>query len=404
MKTHTFLSLAFLYVLFSCRNQDFGASSCMENPGQDKLLIFVGEKIDVTEMEQDISEDSFALPYAKFKAKYKIIEKVCGDYSRNTIEFIVYDHYGRPQFENYKTVLLYVSMYKDTFYHERYLYDALYKTKDGQWASPYSSMSYDLADSTKNRIKPHKMEFLNEVSFDVKGRSRRSLEEFFPSPYYKVENKKAKALYGNYVAELVQLKKEGVLKARGYYGNPDSTNKVKIQDVTLTDIKQQEVIQYKENEVVDTFYKFFEAVKRVDAERIRKMSRPNVICSVCEEPPRFDYENNFETIDSFIISAFRFFHFSQLGQEIENRTYVVSAEKRDTTYDTHTKSNEIIIYKISFTTYSDIESNTVKQAHDFEFIKINGKLLFYGMSTNIESYSSVGDRIRRSERYFKKSN
>lgn len=393
MKTHVFLLLAFSCILFSCRNRNFRDSSCMENSGQDKLLIFIGEKIDVTEMEQDISRDSYALPFAKFKAKYKIIEKVCGDYSRNTIEFIVYDHYGRPQFENYKTVLLYVSRYKDTFYHERYLYDALYKTKDGQWASPYSSMNYDLADSTKSRIKPQKMEFLSEVSFDVKGRSRRSLEEFFPSPYYKIENKKAKALYGNYVAELVQLKEEGVLKNRGYYGNSDSVGKIKVSDVSLSDIASDERIEVNDPQLVNTFYKLIDAFKRRDTVLIRRMSLSNVYCSVCEEPPRSDYENNIETLDSFIVSVNKYFPFTQLMLEIENKVHHVSAikinSKEPENYQIGQKG-KFIIYKVSFITISDFGKNRIMQSHDFEFIKVDGEYKFYGMETKHLSSIRIG--------------
>lgn len=380
----------------------------MENLEEDELLILIGEKIEIKKLPDNKEDCTSTHCYDKFAGQYKVIKKICGNYNKNEITFLIDGYYDKPYFADYKNCLFYLSRKrnsKDTFALLTYQFDDVYRTKDGEWASPFSSRNYREYDSTKGNIKPRRIEYVEDVTYNVKGFSRNKLNRHFPSSYFTINNKTAIAQYGNYVEELVQMKKEGLLKSWGYFGPRDTTeNKVMVQDVTLSDIKQQEYVQYKKNEVVDTFYKFFEAVKRVDTGRIRKMSMPNVICSVCEEPPRFDYENNFETIDSFIISAFRFIHFSQLGQEIENKTYIVSAEKRDTSHDNHAKSNEIIIYKITFTTYSDIEETTVKQTHDFEFIKSNGILLFDGMRTNIEGYSSEQDRIRRSERYFKKSN
>jgi hypothetical protein len=37
----------------------------------------------------------------------------------------------------------------------------------------------------------------------------------FPEPYYKIDGKKASAVYGNHIDELFSLKQRGVLKARG---------------------------------------------------------------------------------------------------------------------------------------------------------------------------------------------
>lgn len=402
MKMPLLLFTFFAGLLFSC-NRNNSKSSCMENEGK-KLLIFIGEKIEVKE---DTTVYFIDLPYGQYKCRYKILEVICGNYDKKEISFIAYDHYGMPAFSDYETSLLYVynkPTSNDSFYHVNYQYDALYKTKDGKWASPYSFMNYDIEDTAIKKIKLHKVEYAEDVSFDVKGMSRQSLNRFYPSPYYTITNKKATAHYGNYIDELVQLKKDGDLKEWGFYGDKDSAGKVKIQDVPLAEFKEPEKINYNKDEIISTFYKFYNAIKRVDVERIRKMSLPNVICSVCEEPPRSDYENNLETIDSFIISAFRYIHFSQLEQEIENKNYKVSAEKKDTSLNHDKDSNKVIIYKMSFSTISDIEDRTAHQIHDFEFIRLNGTLVFYGMSTTQTSSYWIGDRIRRGDRYFKKVN
>src|SRR5215213_5868106 len=58
-----------------------------------RLFAFVGEKVLVE-----------PLPHKKgsmdncFKAKYAIIEQVFGNFREDTIEFVVYDHYGTPPF------------------------------------------------------------------------------------------------------------------------------------------------------------------------------------------------------------------------------------------------------------------------------------------------------------------
>lgn len=243
MRSLSYCLLFLPYFFSSCKGFLSEKRSCNENPESDKLLIFVGEKIEVKEMEPDKSSDPLALPYAKFKARYKVLDVVCGKYDKKEITFIAYDHYGIPAFEQYKNVVLYVYNYKDTFYHESYLFDALYKTKDGQWASPPSWFNYDFEDSIASKIKPRKIEYEIEVSFDVKGMSRKALANSYPTPYYSIQNKRAIPMYGNYLEEVVQLKKDGALKTRGYYGSFDSANKVKVQDVTLADIRQEEVLQ-----------------------------------------------------------------------------------------------------------------------------------------------------------------
>ena len=64
---------------------------------ENNLFVFVGEKISVTELPQD--EDSRD---HGFQATYKILDRVYGNYSKDTIHFEAYDHYGTPPFSKYK--------------------------------------------------------------------------------------------------------------------------------------------------------------------------------------------------------------------------------------------------------------------------------------------------------------
>ena len=70
-----------------------------------------------------------------FTCKYKVVKNIFNDLKTDTIEFEAYDHYGRPGFEEYEYVILYISINKDegNYYHRKYQFDAVRKTKDGTW-------------------------------------------------------------------------------------------------------------------------------------------------------------------------------------------------------------------------------------------------------------------------------
>jgi hypothetical protein len=213
MKTILFIILSLVFV----------NSSLAQDQSEPELLIFIGEKIFVNEIEKPgvVSESkdeiTFSMNYV-FKAKYKILESVYGDLKMDTIEFTAYDHYGTPEFSKYKYVLLYVAKYGDEFYHEKYQYSALYKTTDNKWAGTYAVTDYKYNQdfNINTTVKPVKIDFEPEVVIDLKNYSAETIKEWFPEPYFKIKRKKAIAVYGNYIPELIQLKKDGVLKARGY--------------------------------------------------------------------------------------------------------------------------------------------------------------------------------------------
>ena len=43
------------------------------------------------------------------------------------------------------------------------------------------------------------------------------IEQMYPEPYFKIENNKVLALYGNDINELLELKKLTILKSRGKF-------------------------------------------------------------------------------------------------------------------------------------------------------------------------------------------
>jgi len=192
---------------------------CLSLFGQtkkDSLYVFVGKKIEVVGFKQKL--DSNEIPFDRaFKAKYQVIQNLYGSYRKDTIEFEAYDHYGKPAFSQYEYVLLFVSNYNGNLYHEKYQYFDVYKTKNGRWASSYKARDYGHSNNTNTTVKPEIIDFVDVVSYEIRSRNKDEIENIFPAPYYKIENDKAVVIWGNYIEELFELKKAGVLKARGIF-------------------------------------------------------------------------------------------------------------------------------------------------------------------------------------------
>jgi hypothetical protein len=188
------------------------------NEKNNKLFVFIGRKIELERMP--VAEESMD---NGFKAKYKIIQRVYGAYSRDTIGFEVYDHYGIPPFSKFEYVLLFVSEIEGKYYHQKYMYNDVYKTKDDRWAGTYDADDYHHELNKETKIKPVKIEFKRKISYPI---NRKELQKnevdvdyYYPEKYFTIMNDIAIANYGNYVEDLFKLKKEGVLTARNLFGN-----------------------------------------------------------------------------------------------------------------------------------------------------------------------------------------
>jgi hypothetical protein len=181
------------------------------NGQNNKLFVFVGQKISVD-----------ALPYREgsmdggFKAKYKILQKVFGNFSEDTIEFVAYDHYGIPPFSQFDNVLLFVSADSGTYYHQKYMYYDVYLTKDGKWAGSYAEKDYRHEYNKKTNVKPVIIDFAEEVSYPTKLITPDSQVVIlhYPKPYFITIVDTVIAVYGNYVEDLFILKRDGYLTER----------------------------------------------------------------------------------------------------------------------------------------------------------------------------------------------
>lgn len=178
------------------------------------LYVFVGEKISVEEFDSRTKENEFPMDRA-FRAKYKVLKNVYGDYQNDIIEFDSYDHYGFPPFAKHKAVLLFVSEYEGKLYHEKYQYFDVNKTEDGRWASCGDPYRFD--EYHRKSIKTDRLEFNEPLFFDLTEFEDKYIKAIFKEPYFKVSGSKAECLTGAYIEDLFIVKKEGVLKARGLF-------------------------------------------------------------------------------------------------------------------------------------------------------------------------------------------
>ena len=109
------------------------------------VIAFVGEKTFVEEREKPQFMD-FEMPDGRvvtrklpafdtrYEARYSIKDIVHGDYKKESVDFVAYNHYGRPGFPHVNPVLLFLVNYEDEWVHSKYLFYPVRATTDGDWA------------------------------------------------------------------------------------------------------------------------------------------------------------------------------------------------------------------------------------------------------------------------------
>lgn len=372
--------LLFLYFLLQagCKPQEKAPVSCMENPGvEGKMLVIVGEKISMEEIPQE--EGSM---YGKFLATYKINELVCGNYKRDTISFFAYDHYGDPGFSKFKNAMLFLSDYDSVIYQQLYQFFDVYKTKDGRWASSYQPEDY----GRTNSVKPDSVEFVEEVSYNIIGGKKKLIKEYYPEPYFKITKEKAIAVWGNYLPELLQLKKEGVLKARGLFGPPHPAfETIETEMAEINNIEYLKLSQKEEAILKNTFSTFINAVKTKNTQQLKEMSLDSIYCSLCEGIRNDYYDNELDAINVFIDSSFEHLTNTEIWGPKDSRYKLkINATIQNTKpLNFSVPANEkFVIYSIFF---FDVEGKSHKyvmpKSHVFKFVKVNGIYKFYGMTS-----------------------
>src|SRR5689334_5817576 len=98
--------------------QDMDTKTCGVVPGQN-LVVFIGEKLSVRPFQPAVKGGAILLDNA-FRARYRVLQVLCGELRSPEIEFDVYDHYGAPPFAVFETVLLFVSRDSGRFVQQKY--------------------------------------------------------------------------------------------------------------------------------------------------------------------------------------------------------------------------------------------------------------------------------------------
>lgn len=178
------------------------------------IYVFVGRKIQVEYENIPYYCNRFIMD-AKFKATYSILQQQVGVFPKDTISFEVYDHTGIPDFSAYENVLIFVAAYCGKLSHQKYQYFDVYKTVDGNWASPGDPYKYD--NHHRKNLKAQNIQFADSVWFNLSGLSKEQINIRFPRPFYKIEGNKAIPIMGAYINTLIEVKKEGALKSLGLF-------------------------------------------------------------------------------------------------------------------------------------------------------------------------------------------
>lgn len=186
-----------------------------------KLYVFIGKKIKIWDSPPghcNVSFDSRTL------AKYEVVKNIYGDFPKDTIQFTSYAHSAPlPQnyypfkslFTQYDYCLLYILENEGELIQFRYLFDDVYMTKDGRWASPLKpkNLFHTITPDTANQ--PELINFVNPIEFTFDERFEKQIKENFPEAYFKIENGKISTTYGFYVEDLFRIRKADRLKGFG---------------------------------------------------------------------------------------------------------------------------------------------------------------------------------------------
>ncbi len=182
-----------------------------------KFYVLIANKTKLTNVSTENCPQIVTLDgVSKYEAEYAVIQNISGNYPNSAISFTLYFEYGVPAFKTHENALLYIGEYCGRLVHLRNLVTPIFKTDNGRWAAPYSIRDYNYKDENVT-IKPEIIPFAEPVEFDINKVSKEWVSKVYPSPYYKIHGDKAIAVYGNYVEDIFELKKQTVLKDRKYF-------------------------------------------------------------------------------------------------------------------------------------------------------------------------------------------
>ena len=169
-----------------CQQQ---TNDCNVQPGSPiKVFVFIGELLAVKKIP---GEDR--VNQARFLATYRIMERICGSYTGDTVRFNVIQIDYDTSFTKIRNQLLMLT--KDTTEDNDYelwgdLCFDVFKTKNNQWAVPSMTKNETVTFGQKE-LTPRKMRFAKESFYDTKGMTKEEVGIVYYEPYYRIEKDRA---------------------------------------------------------------------------------------------------------------------------------------------------------------------------------------------------------------------
>ena len=178
-----------------------------QNVKSDNLFAFIGEKISVIEFDPNIDFEkiigteidketgdtlilkrkSWVMDEA-FLCKYFVKKNLMNKLPKDTIEFIAYDHYGKPSFEKFETVILYLSKNKEeNFIHQKYIYDPVFKI-NGKWFGVLSFVFPNDSLELWKKFKTKNINKENSIKWKLGFCDKKCQETYYPKPYFEIRN------------------------------------------------------------------------------------------------------------------------------------------------------------------------------------------------------------------------
>lgn len=177
-----------------------------ENPT--KLYVFVGKKIKTWDSPSSHCNDSF---YDRTIGEYEIVKDIYGNYNKKNIQFTSYTHeFMVIDFYNFEYCLLYILEFKGEFIKVRHLFDGVFMTKEGRWATPLMNTA-SLGSLNPNEFAPTKIDFLAPFELENNMEFKNIRTNYFYDEYSIKKDSTVEVTHGYYIEDLFEIRKVGRL-------------------------------------------------------------------------------------------------------------------------------------------------------------------------------------------------
>ncbi len=214
------ISILILSIIFSACKTTITKPTLPIIDNSKNVYAFIGKKISVTEFDpnenyiielfdsitdEKVIQESYIMDNG-FLCKYVVKKNLYNQLENDTIEFTAYDHYGRPHFENYDEVILYISKNENGHYfHQKYQFDNIFTDSNKRLFS-YPKFFGQGYQDVANQLESFSAKFPEDQKFYVESLSEDGKKMRYPAFYYKIENNYAYPIRGMFLYELVKYR------------------------------------------------------------------------------------------------------------------------------------------------------------------------------------------------------